>query len=219
MCVCVNRNINDHLGAFIPLQREELFCFNLSNGFKAAGLKGQRLFSLSHFFTTSWIDLRSFRRRKLWVFKCLKINHLTERTPPQHTVFHNQNQLSGKSILPLCTSCASLLCSYIHFILSWNTELFYHSLVDIDIFFPSLKFHNCNCVSQSVLWSRQKYLNTHWMAWHSWSIEGESLVIPWLFLHHHHKVDICGMECIVYTIGWLAIKFGSRTMHPQDEVK
>lgn len=40
------RNINGHLGPFISLQREMLFCFNLSNGFKASRLKGQLLFSL-----------------------------------------------------------------------------------------------------------------------------------------------------------------------------
>lgn len=37
-CVYVHGNISGHLGIFILLQREELVCFNLNNGFKACRL-------------------------------------------------------------------------------------------------------------------------------------------------------------------------------------
>ncbi len=53
---------------------------------------------------------------------------------------------------------------------------------------------------------------------HSWSPLDESLitlVIPWLFLHCHHEVDICGFKWNVWkTVGWIAMKYGTHIMPP-----
>ncbi len=87
MCVCVHRNINGHLGAFISLQREELFCFDLNNGFKAGRLKGQILFSLYFLLTTSCIDLQSFGRRKSQESFQMPLNYQTPQGNPLSALY------------------------------------------------------------------------------------------------------------------------------------
>ena len=93
--MCTETN-NGHLGAFISLQREELLCFNLSNGFKAGGLKGQLLFSLGYIFTSFLCRFAKFGRKKRFEMPG-NYNHTGTEHSSVFCIFHNHNQPSTKS--------------------------------------------------------------------------------------------------------------------------
>ncbi len=61
-------------------------------------------------------------------------------------------------------------------------------------------------VAKSVSWSVQTEISQHLLDGLTF-IVSQTFVIPWLFMLHHHEIDICSFErSISTTIGWISMK-------------